>query len=113
MVFANSRTDARLRAPTSVGEDLGSLELAPRLWMRQRRLCGKLQNRARQNADNRRPSRFSSDRQHHFLRETREQPAQIVEAKSDTAPGRREIRPRAMQKDRAAAIFAARMEVVI
>ena len=55
----------------------------------------------------------SPDRQHRLARETRQQPAQIVEAKRDTAPGRREIRPRAMKKDRAAAIFAARMDIVI
>ena len=55
----------------------------------------------------------SPDRQHRLARETRQQAAQIVEAKRDTARGRREIRPCAMQKDRAAAIFAARMDIVI
>ena len=43
----------------------------------------------------------------------RQQPAKILESQRDAALRRREIEPRTMQKNRAAARFAARMDIVV
>ena len=56
---------------------------------------------------------LSFDDQHGIAREARQELAQILAAKRDTAFGRGEVRPRAMQKDRAASAFAARHNVII